>query len=693
MGKSFKKKNIKTIKLQVEPVIEKKIENEKEKRMPNALKVIGYFSLSFFYLECILKASTMNTSWDISLVYILLYAIALSCLIYFISSLTKKEIVNRRIRTIVLVTITVIFIANYFIYYVFKIFYDVNTVTAGGGDALGGFIGMIFEIVFCFNGLLHILLFSLPSIIYFKTRLKWDDGKKDNKLHLVLIAVSCVISYCGQICCINMNDKYKRLYSTEYNYQSSVASFGLMHSIILDAEKNIFNKADVSFSNEEEIVETPVTEEIKHYDKNIMDIDFETLEEHASDAYIQLDQYVQSQSASLQNEYTGLFKGKNLIMLSAEAFSAEVIDENRTPTLYRLATKGINFTDYYQPASAGTTGGEYENIFGMLPMLGGSSLKSTYDNNNYLTIGSQLNRLHYNGWAFHNNDYTYYDRNKTHNNLGYSHGFMGYGNGMEQYVQKEWPQSDLEMMEGTVPMYIDKQPFNVYYMTVSGHNGYSKNANAMTKKNWDRVADLPYSDEVKGYLAANMELEDALTYLVNALEEKGIADDTVIVLGADHFPYGLDYNASLGNMPYLSELYGYNVTNYLERDHNRLIIWSGCLEDNDPIIVDDPVSSLDILPTLCNLFGVEYDSRLLPGRDVLSSTTPLVFNINYDWKTDKGTYLAWSDTFIPEDSTTVVTDAYIKKMKNIVSNKIKYCEAVLKLDYFDYLFGKKGDSE
>ena len=264
---------------------------------------------------------------------------------------------------------------------------------------------------------------------------------------------------------------------------------------------------------------------------------------------------------------------------------------------------------------------------------------------------------------------------------------------MEQYVQKEWPLSYLEMMEGTVPMYIDEQPFNVYYMTVSGHNGYSKNANAMTKKNWDRVADLPYSDEVKGYLAANMELEDALTYLVNALEEKGIADDTVIVLGADHFPYGLDYNASLGNMPYLSELYGYNVTNYLERDHNRLIIWSGCLEDNDPIIVDDPVSSLDILPTLCNLFGVEYDSRLLPGRDVLSSTTPLVFNINYDWKTDKGTYLAWSDTFIPEDSTTVVTDAYIKKMKNIVSNKIKYCEAVLKLDYFDYLFGKKGDSE
>ncbi len=690
MSKSFKKRNIKKIKLQVEPVEIK--EEIKKKGIPNALKVIGFYTFSIFYLECIFKRSTVNASWDISLAYIFLFALFLSSLIYLISSLTKKEKINKRIRTILLVTITVIFIVNYFVYYVFKIFYDVNTVTAGGGDALGGFKDMIFEIVFCTNGLLHIFLFALPAILYFATRKKWDNGEQSHKVQILYVVLSCVISFVCTEGTIKLDEKYNRIYSTEYNYQSSVTSFGLLHSIALDIEKNLFEKTDVSFSTVEE---EPTTEEESSspketvYEKNIMDIDFDTLEQNASSDYIQLDDYVQSQTASLQNEYTGLFKGKNLIMISAEAFSAEVIDEERTPTLYRLATKGINFTDYYQPASAGTTGGEYENIFGMLPMLGGSSFKITATRNNYLTMGSQLNRLNYNGWAFHNNDYTFYDRDKTHNNLGYSNGFMGYGNGMEEYVTNEWPQSDLEMIEGTLPLYIDSEPFNVYYMSVSGHNGYSLSANAMAKKNWDRVKDLDYSDEVKGYLAANMELEDALTYLVNALEEKGIADDTVIVLGADHFPYGLDYNASLGNMPYLSELYGYNVTNYLERDHNRLIIWSGCLEDDDPIIVDDPVFSLDILPTLCNLFGVEYDSRLLPGRDVFSTTSPLIFNTNYDWKTDKGTYLSWTNTFTPKDENTVIPDGYVEKMKTIVSNKIKYCDAVLKLDYFSYLFGKK----
>lgn len=690
MSKNFKKRNVKKIKLQVQPEEIKKVEHTKKKGIPYALKVIGFYTLSIFYLECVLKRSTINASWDISLVYIFLFALFLSSIIYLISSFTKKEKINKRIRTICLVLITITFIVNYFVYYVFKIFYDVNTVTAGGGDALGGFKDMIFEIVFCANGLLHIFLFALPAILYFATRKKWDNGEQNHKLQILYVVLSCVISFVGTQGSIKLNEKYNRIYSTEYNYQSSVTSFGLLHSIALDIEKNLFEDTDVSFSTvEEETTEETTSPKETVYEKNIMDIDFDALEQNASSDYIQLDTYVQSQTASLQNEYTGLFKGKNLIMISAEAFSAEVIDEERTPTLYRLATKGINFTDYYQPASAGTTGGEYENIFGMLPMLGGSSFKITATRNNYLTIGSQLNRLNYNGWAFHNNDYTFYDRDKTHNNLGYSNGFMGYGNGMEEYVTNQWPQSDLEMIEGTLPLYIDQEPFNVYYMSVSGHNGYSVSANAMAKKNWDRVKDLDYSDEVKGYLAANMELEDALTYLVNELEEKGIADDTVIVLGADHFPYGLDYNASLGNMPYLSELYGYNVTNYLERDHNRLIIWSGCLEDDDPIIVDDPVFSLDILPTLCNLFGVEYDSRLLPGRDVFSTTSPLIFNTNYDWKTDKGTYLSWTNTFTPKDENTVIPDGYVEKMKTIVSNKIKYCDAVLKLDYFSYLFGKK----
>ena len=377
-----------------------------------------------------------------------------------------------------------------------------------------------------------------------------------------------------------------------------------------------------------------------------------------------------------------MFEGKNLIFITAEAFTAECIDPTLTPTLYRLATKGINFTDYYQPASAGTTGGEYQNIFGLLPSYGGGSFNSTVNRENATTIFYQLNKLGYYGQAFHNNSYTYYNRNKTHANLGFSNGFMGYGNGIEKFVTHQWPQSDLEMIEGTLPMYIDEPNFCVYYMTVSGHGNYTKSSNRMTSKNWDRVAHLDVSDTVKGYFAANLELEYAVEALVSALEEKGIADDTVICIASDHFPYALDTDASLGQMKYLSELYGCDISNSLVRDHNRLILWCGSLEDEDPITVSSPTSSLDVLPTLLNLFGIPYDSRLYIGRDVFSDSEAIVFNTSYDWKTDLGTYLSSTGKFTPANDKVVIPDGYVARIKAIVKNKVNFSRVVLDYDYY-----------
>jgi phosphoglycerol transferase MdoB-like AlkP superfamily enzyme len=259
------------------------------------------------------------------------------------------------------------------------------------------------------------------------------------------------------------------------------------------------------------------------------------------------------------------------------------------------------------------------------------------------------------------------------------------GNGMEEYVKWVWPESDLEMMQGTFPMYADQQPFNVYYMTVSGHSDYTPGNNIMSEKNKDRVQDLPYSQDVKNYIAANLELEDAMTFLVNSLEEKGIADNTVIVLTADHFPYGLDESSS--KRENLNELYGYEVTNMMDRDHNALIIWSPCLEEMEPIVVEDPVFSLDILPTLSNLFGTAFDSRLFAGRDVLADTMPLVFNVDFDWKTDLGTYIR--GTFYPKDEETEIPEDYVEQMRTLVRNKMTFCELFNDTDFFGHIFGEK----
>jgi lipoteichoic acid synthase len=172
--------------------------------------------------------------------------------------------------------------------------------------------------------------------------------------------------------------------------------------------------------------------------------------------------------------------------------------------------------------------------------------------------------------------------------------------------------------------------------------------------------------------------------MIAQLEEAGIADDTVIVLATDHYPYGLEKSSTWGNdRDYLSELYGKPVSDCFIRDHNALIIWSGSIEGMD-IVVDSPVSSLDILPTLSNLFGVTYDSRLLVGRDVFSDAMPLVFWPQYDWKTDLGTYNHSTGIFTPAPGVEV-DESYVEYINALVRGKITYSKSVQNYDYFNYI--------
>lgn len=428
-----------------------------------------------------------------------------------------------------------------------------------------------------------------------------------------------------------------------------------------------------------EATEVPVEE--KTYAPHILpELDFAALAENEKNPTLRsLCGYVAAQTPAMENDYTGLFKGKNLIFITAEAFNYTVIDPELTPTLYRLATQGIEFTNYYEPLWTGcTSGGELVNLSG----LAMNCEMNVYSRQKpFNTIGRLLMNEGYFSRAYHNNAYTFYDRHLTHENLGYEE-YIGMGNGMEQGVKNVWPQSDLEMIQFTLPQYIDHQPFSIYYMTVSGHCRYNRFGNAQSKKNWDLVEDLPYSDGVKAYIAANLELEKGLSELVSQLEQAGIADDTVIVMTADHYPYGLstawgnDHNG-------LAELYGVDHYDIFQRDKNTLIIWSGCLEGQG-LKVDAPVCSVDILPTLSNLFGAAYDSRLSVGRDVLGTEEAISLWPDYSWMTELGQYDASKHTFTPFDGAEI-PEGYEDRITATVTGKVKFSRLIQNSNFFTFL--------
>ena len=590
--------------------------------------------------------------------------------------------------TVILVGIvSVFYIVEYFVQDAYMTYMPMGTLLGGAKGVATDFGDVVVTLIL--KDFWRIIVVMLPTLLYAllakptvtSWRLRWFG--------LVIALAAYLLGYkIVQSAGIDASR-----FSTAYNFDSAIRCFGLNMGFALDVLNSgkgeeaqaEFVAVEVAPAQTESVEETIAEVEEVVYAPNIMDFDFAALAESEPNSRIAaIHKYVSSVSPTMQNEYTGLFQGKNLIIITAEAFAKEVIDPELTPTLYRLANEGIRFDDYYQPMWGGSTSsGEFSVLTGLVSASGTNSIKEARQQDLFLSIGKQLQKEGYYSAAYHNHLYTFYDRDKTHTYYGYDT-FTGLHNGMEEGVKEQWPESDLEMMEFTVSQYIDKQPFSIYYMTVSGHCRYNVLGNKMSKKNYDVVKDLDCSETVKAYLACQLELEYALESLVSQLEEAGIADDTVIVLSTDHYPYGLENSATWGNnKDYIAELYGYDPKNNIERDHSALIIWSGCIEDMD-LVIEDPVYSLDILPTLSNLFGVEYDSRLIVGRDVFSDAEPIVLWYDYTWKTDKGSYDSSNRTFTPAEGVEV-DEAYVQRIKDIVYNKIYYSREVQNTDYFNYL--------
>lgn len=689
--------------------------------------ILIFFAFLIPYYELILNVSTTQGEDGMSILITCLFAFAGGLFWYLVTHAFKSK--TNKILTIIFLFVTpLLFYIEFLIYRSYKVFYDVNTVINGAGGVVNGFMVDALRLVLNYEGISRLILFYAPLLLYiFVLKKKEEDEKYFGPVMAVGVSVIFALFFLLGRLMVNLSEPHKLMYGEEYSYHSVVENMGFGTGLRLDVFNIITGKSektdfDLSYTEVQEVkaVNTPspvydaskliiggIDETVTglrdndddsallptpsptpvEYGYNMYDLDFEALAETTSGTAKDLDLYVASLTPSKQNEFTGLFKGKNLIFISAEAFSGDVISEELTPTLYRLSHKGIQFEDFIQPAMAGTTGGEYSNLFGLLPTAGGKSIKEITTQKIFLNMGWQLDREGYYGKAYHDNTGTVYSRNTTHNLLGYSDGFEGTDGSVGEYVKAHgFPASDVELFQGSFEEYKDKQPFNIYYMSVSGHGQYGRSINNLSNKNYDVVKDLPYNEQVKCYFSNQLEFEYALEYLVGALEKKGIANDTVIVISPDHFPYGLDNDASLGNMPNLSDLYGYNVVNYLQRDHNRLIIWSGCLEDMDPIVVSSPTSSMDILPTLSNLFGVEFDSRLLPGRDVFSDAEAISFNGSYDWKTDLGTYIAAKNEFTPINDEVEIPEDYVKRIKSVVRNKYNFCKGVLSGNYYTHVY-------
>ena len=646
------------------------------KKIWTAAKPAFYWAFALLYWECLLSGAVFH-SFGVR-IYALGFTLSAALLVTLVLSFLRKGRFGAEI--LLTAVLTLLYGSQIVYHFIFGTLYSVAMVSQGG-EAMTNFWRELLAAMGDHFPWLVALLVPLALRIFLRKGLK---GELRAKGRIVLLALAVALFALTRA---DIRQTGTEMFSDEDYYRSgeiatnqNVQRFGLLTTIRLELTRHAKTEEQDYYIPEETQGENPSQEpaEVKY---NVMDIDFDALNALTEDKkLLAINDYCSKVTGTNQNEYTGMLKDYNLIVMCAESFSPAAIDKDLTPNLYKLTQQGIIFNNYYNTFPNTTTDGEYALMQGLYPDAGRSkAVSSLYaSRNSYLpfTLGNAFqSQRGVESFGYHNYRGSYYGRSESHPNMGYTMKFAGDG----MTFTTNWPASDLEMMEQSVDDYVGKEPFHAYYMTFSGHYKYDIGTNEMAKRNWDQVKDLPYSSNaIKAYLSCNIEFDKAIGYLMERLEQAGVADRTAIVIAGDHFPYGLKDSE-------YAELIGHDIDGF-SKFKSTLIFWVGGLEKN--IVVDEYCCNVDVLPTILNLWGFEYDSRLLAGTDVFSDGTHAAVLVDKSFLTDKVWFNASTGEIRYQVPESEIPEGYVENMNQLIATRFSISADILNTAYYNFVFDK-----
>lgn len=384
-----------------------------------------------------------------------------------------------------------------------------------------------------------------------------------------------------------------------------------------------------------------------------------------------LEETYKEEKKHAKNDFTGIFKGKNVIFLQLEGIDSWMFNEKDMPNAYSLLENSINFTNHYSYYNGGgsTFNSELAVTTGFLTPISYSRNPYTFSTNLFKhSLPNVLKAEGYSSNAFHMNTGEYYSRELNYLNWGYD----GYHSLMDDEGRSDAKaQLDTELILDKSfyeKMFCQKQPFMNYIITYTPHTPFTLSSpmgKALAEKIYGKGTVPSLSEEKVARLFAT-ETDDMIGLLTQALRDNGLYDNTVIVAYADHYLYTINDKSILDK---------YKRTDNNLINHTPFFIWSSeTLKTN----VDKVNSQLDILPTVLNMLGIEYDENRYIGNDIFDdSFTGYAFFSDYSWY-DGNVYVENGEA---KEGKNYEKD-YIRETNDLINKKIQQNDLTLKYDYF-----------
>ena len=502
----------------------------------------------------------------------------------------------------------------------------------------------------------------------------------------IVVVVLCIV-YNVTLYAKNFQTKFQTISNADlFRYPSiptiAVNQFGIIGYGILDIKSinqedpneynyDIDNIDNIEFNiNEPEIVE----DEIKV--RTIDDTNWKILvDRETNQKYNKISNYLLSQKITEYNEMTGLFEGKNLIVIMGESVNDIFINEELFPNFYKIYSEGISFVNNYSPRNTCATGNnEFSGMSGLYTIQNNCTANIYKSNTYFEGLFNLFNDAGYSTTSMH--DYTegYYSRSAIHKGLG-SQKYYGVKDLKMSFSYEyiNWA-SDTEFLSKAMDIVLEdtSKPFMTWLTTVTAHQPYSSSIEG--DKYLDLTKGTNYPMEIRRYMSKLKYLDDGLGIMLEKLENAGVLDDTVIILYGDHYPYGMKSST-------ISKVLDYDLSDY-EIERVPLVIYNSTIDAQK---VDKYTSYINLTPTIANLFNLDYDPRYYMGTDVFSSDyLNIVTFVDGSWKNDVAYYNA-SKSKIKYYGDETYSDEQVLYINNVVTKKMQISKEIIQNNYFDYL--------
>lgn len=369
-------------------------------------------------------------------------------------------------------------------------------------------------------------------------------------------------------------------------------------------------------------------------------------------------------------EYTGVAKGRNVLIIHLESFQQFLIGykwkgKEVTPNLNKIyhAKDTISFDNFFNQVGQGKTSDAemmLENsIFGL---QSGSAMSSYGTSNTFESAPAILHQKDgYTTAVMHGGEGSFWNRNNAYKSFGYQY-FMPisyYQNKPGYYIG--YGLKDKIFFDQSIK-YIERlpQPFYLKMITVTNHYPYD-----LDKKNQSIDKTDTKDETVDGYVQTAHYLDQAIGEFMAWMKKTGLDKNTLVMFYGDH--YGISGNHHKASAQLLKKE-SFNDFDNLNFQRVPLMFHMKGLKGK----IDHTYGGeIDVLPTLFNLLGVNDKDTIQFGHDLLSKNAPqIVAQRNGDFITPEYAKISADYYYTKTGQRIIHPDKKLKAKLTSLSNQV-----------------------